>query len=135
MQKSSFYISKMDCPSEETLIRMKLEGPSAIKSLVFDIENRKLTVFHSEENGEIEKYLKELNLGTEQQETLVVQQDEFKDNSSVQSKLLWTVLIINFAFFIIEITTGFISKSMGLVADSLDMLADALVSLLPRCRV
>jgi Co/Zn/Cd efflux system component len=37
------------------------------------------------------------------------------------------VLIINFSFFIIEITTGFISGSMGLVADSLDMLADAAV--------
>jgi Co/Zn/Cd efflux system component len=117
----------MDCPSEESLIRMKLEGLSTIKSLVFDIENRKLTVFHSEENEEIEKYLKELNLGTELQETIVVQKDKLKDDSSVQSKLLWTVLIINFVFFIIEITTGFISKSMGLVADSLDMLADALV--------
>ena len=112
----------MDCPSEETLIRMKLEGLSMIKSLVFDIENRKLTVFHSEESSEIENHLKELNLGSQLQETIVVQADEFKDNSSVQS-----VLIINFAFFIIEITTGFISKSMGLVADSLDMLADALV--------
>ncbi|MBU1369431.1 MAG: cation transporter [Bacteroidetes bacterium] len=127
MKKSTFYISKMDCPSEESLIRMKLEGLSTIKSLVFDIENRKLTVFHSEENEEIEKYLKELNLGTEHKETIIVQQDEFKDDLSVQSKLLWTVLIINFAFFIIEISTGFISKSMGLVADSLDMLADALV--------
>jgi cation transport ATPase len=127
MFKSVFTISKMDCPSEESLIRMKLEGLSTIKSLVFDIENRKLTVFHSEENEEIEKHLKELKLGTEHKETIVVQQDEFKDDSSVQSKLLWTVLIINFAFFLIEITTGFISKSMGLVADSLDMLADALV--------
>ncbi|QGY45790.1 cation transporter [Maribellus comscasis] len=127
MFKSVFTISKMDCPSEESLIRMKLEGLSAIKSLVFDIENRKLTVFHSEENEEIEKYLKELNLGAKLQETIVAQKDELKDDSSVQSKLLWTVLIINFAFFIIEITTGFISKSMGLVADSLDMLADALV--------
>ncbi|OJX90485.1 MAG: cobalt-zinc-cadmium resistance protein [Paludibacter sp. 47-17] len=127
MFKSTFKISKMDCPSEETLIRMKLEGLSMIKSLVFDIENRKLTVFHSEESSEIENHLKELNLGSQLQETIVVQADEFKDNSSVQSKLLWTVLIINFAFFIIEITTGFISKSMGLVADSLDMLADALV--------
>lgn len=117
----------MDCPSEETLIRMKLEGLSTIKNLVFDIENRKLTVFHSEENPEIEKYLKELNLGAERKETIIVQQYEFKDDLSVQSKLLWTVLIINFAFFIIEISTGFISKSMGLVADSLDMLADALV--------
>jgi Co/Zn/Cd efflux system component len=117
----------MDCPSEESLIRMKLEGLSTIKSLAFDIENRKLTVFHSEENEEIEKYLKELNLGAELQEIIIAQKDELKDDSSVQSKLLWTVLIINFVFFTIEITTGFISKSMGLVADSLDMLADALV--------
>ena len=127
MLKSEYHITKMNCPSEETLIRMKLEGLSKIKSLVFDIENRKLTVFHSEENPEIEERLKELNLGAESQETIVVQPDEFKDNPSVQSKLLWTVLLINFAFFIVEITTGFISKSMGLVADSLDMLADALV--------
>jgi len=40
---------------------MKLEGLSMIKSLVFDIENRKLTVFHSEESSEIENHLKELN--------------------------------------------------------------------------
>ena len=117
----------MDCSSEESLIRMKLEGLSVIKSLVFDIENRELTIFHTEENPEIEKRLKELNLGAEHRDTINVPEDEFIDNASVQSKLLWIVLLINFAFFIIEITTGFISKSMGLVADSLDMLADALV--------
>jgi len=127
MLKSEYHISKMDCPSEENMIRMKLDGLEVIKKLEFDIENRKLTVFHSEENPEIGKHLKELNLGAEYKETIPVQQDKFIDNTSVQSKLLWTVLIINFAFFIIEITTGFISKSMGLVADSLDMLADALV--------
>jgi Co/Zn/Cd efflux system component len=106
---------------------MKLEGLSSIKSLIFEIENRNLTVFHSEDSGEIEKRLNELNLGSERKETTIVKQEEFINNPSVQSKLLWTVLIINFAFFIIEITTGFISKSMGLVADSLDMLADAMV--------
>lgn len=41
--------------------------------------------------------------------------------------MLWAVLFINFAFFIIEITTGYISESMGLIADSLDMLADSFV--------
>ncbi len=127
MFKSTYKISKLDCPSEESLIRMKLEGLSSIKSLIFDIENRNLTVFHSEDSGEIEKRLNELNLGSERKETTIVKQEEFITNPSVQSKLLWTVLIINFAFFIIEITTGFISKSMGLVADSLDMLADAMV--------
>ena len=44
-----------------------------------------------------------------------------------QKRLLWIVLIINFVFFTIEMTTGLISKSMGLVADSLDMLADSFV--------
>ena len=108
MFKSTFHISKMDCPSEESLIRMKLEGLSTIKSLVFQIENRKLTVFHTEESPEIEERLKELNLGTERNETTIVKQEEITDNPLVQSKLLWTVLIINFAFFIIEITTGII---------------------------
>ncbi|MCF6358136.1 MAG: cation diffusion facilitator family transporter [Draconibacterium sp.] len=127
MYKTDFIISKMDCPSEENLVRLKLDGLSIIKKLDFDIENRKLTVFHTDKNREIEKRLKELNLGAEYQSTEIVEQKDFKDSSSVQSKLLWTVLTINFAFFIIEITTGIISKSMGLVADSLDMLADSLV--------
>ena len=46
---------------------------------------------------------------------------------SNQRKVLWAVLLINFGFFVIEIITGFVSKSMGLVADSLDMLADSIV--------
>ncbi len=117
----------MDCPSEENLIRMKLDGLSFIKNLEFDIENRKLLVFHSEENPEIENRLKELKLGSERKETTMVEQEDFSESSAVQSKLLWTVLIINFGFFIIEMTSGLISRSMGLVADSLDMLADSLV--------
>ena len=54
-------------------------------------------------------------------------QDAAFSNASTQRKILWTVLVINFGFFVIEITTGLISESMALVADSLDMLADALV--------
>ena len=50
-----------------------------------------------------------------------------KESNDVQSKLLLTVLAINLGFFLIEITTGIISRSMGLIADSLDMLADASV--------
>lgn len=127
MYKSEFIITKMDCPSEESLIRMKLEGLSTIKSLVFDIENRKLTVFHTEEDDAINNHLKELDLGSNLKNTSIIKGEEFIENSSVQSKLLWTVLAINFGFFAVEITTGLISNSMGLIADSLDMLADAFV--------
>tara|TARA_Y100000385_G_scaffold148219_1_gene153780 strand:+ start:147 stop:941 length:795 start_codon:yes stop_codon:yes gene_type:complete len=126
VKKTIFEITKMDCPSEENLIRMKLDGISSIANLEFDIPNRKLTVFHCGEIDQIEKSVIELNLGGKKISTEQTDQTEFKENSN-QKKLLWSVLAINFTFFIIEITTGIISKSMGLVADSLDMLADSFV--------
>ena len=126
MEKSIFEITKMDCPSEENLIRMKLDGISSISNLDFDIPNRKLTVFHSGETEQIEESILELNLGGKKLYTETTDQTDFKENTN-QKKLLWLVLGINFAFFIIEMTTGLFSKSMGLVADSLDMLADSFV--------
>ena len=126
MYKTIFEITKMDCPSEENLIRMKLDGISSIANLVFDIPNRKLTVFYNGEIDKIEKSVFELNLGGKKISTEQTDKTEFSENSN-QKKLLWTVLGINFTFFLIEMTTGIISKSMGLVADSLDMLADSFV--------
>lgn len=105
---------------------MKLDEIPSIVNLDFDIPNRKLTVFHSGEIEKIEKSIIELNLGGKKISTEKTQQTDFKEITN-QKKLLWTVLAINFAFFIIEMTTGLISKSMGLVADSLDMLADSFV--------
>jgi len=126
MQKSIFEISKMDCPSEENLIRMKLSEILNVAHLDFDIPNRKLTVFHNGEIDQIEKSVVELDLGGKRISTEQTDQTHFNENTN-QKKLLWAVLAINFAFFIIEIVTGVISKSMGLVADSLDMLADSFV--------
>jgi len=126
MKKTIFEITKMDCPSEENLIRMKLDGISSIANLDFDIPNRKLTIFHSGKIDQIEKSVIELNLGGKKISTEQTDQTDFKENQN-QKKLLWSVLIINFTFFIIEMTTGLISKSLGLVADSLDMLADSFV--------
>ena len=126
MYKTIFKITKMDCPSEENLIRMKLEDIDSIKKLDFDLENRILAVFHTKDVIPIEKAIKELSLNeskisTEQTEIII------KESKTNQSKLLWSVVIINFIFFLIEMSTGIISKSMGLVADSLDMLADSFV--------
>lgn len=126
MLKTVFKISKMDCPSEENLIRMKLFDIVGIKQLDFNLEDRILTVFHANSVISIEKAIKELNLNehklsTEETDIVLI------ETQTDQSKLLWTVLIINFAFFVIEMSTGIISKSMGLVADSLDMLADSFV--------
>ena len=80
MNKTIFEITKMDCPSEENLIRMKLDEISSIGNLEFDIPNRKLVVFHSGEIDEIEKSVIELNLGGRKISTEETEQTEFKEN-------------------------------------------------------
>lgn len=128
MKKSEFHIKGMDCPSEEQMIRMKLASVEGIRQLIFNIPNRKLSVFHQDGNlQQIKEHLDELNLNTtllssrETEETIAI----VKEN--VEKTILWWVLGINATFFVIEMVTGIISRSMGLVADSLDMLADAFV--------
>lgn len=126
MKKSTFKITKMDCPSEENMIRLKLSEFTDVRHLDFDIDNRILQVYHDDNLDSIDDALKELNLGSTLSDSVISTDYNF-DEESDQSKLLWTVLLINLAFFFIEMTTGLVSKSMGLVADSLDMLADAFV--------
>nr|WP_294921688.1 cation transporter [uncultured Flavobacterium sp.] len=127
MKKSIYNIKKMDCPSEEQLIRMKLSSINQIERLDFDIPNRKLNVYHSDDPNSITSAIDSLNFDSKlmsSEETLDILNAE---DESGQRKLLWQVLIINLSFFLIEIIAGFISHSMGLVADSLDMLADSIV--------
>ena len=130
MNKSTFKVEQMDCPSEEAMIRMKLEPIKEVKMLDFDIPKRKVVVLHTDGVEEIEQAISSLNLrsslvkeeeATDEEEGLILSENKG------QKKMLWAVLAINFIFFVLEFTTGFISDSMGLVADSLDMLADAMV--------
>lgn len=127
MNKTIFNISKMDCPSEEQIIRMKLQNITDVKSLEFDIPNRQLIVYH---NGEVETILstlEALNFGTTLISTENSENTFENESSESQRKLLWIILLINFSFFAIEVLAGIVAKSMGLVADSLDMLADSIV--------
>lgn len=116
----------MDCPSEENLVRMKLHGIESIQDLEFDIPNRNLTIYHSGQLEEIKSAIDTLNLGSQLLTTEYSEQG-IASTDTTQRRLLWTVLLINFGFFIIEMATGLFSMSMGLVADSLDMLADSIV--------
>lgn len=126
MNKSTFKIHKMDCASEEQMIRMKLESLEEVKQLEFDIPHRQLQVYHSAEIDGIQNALAELQLNEKLVNTQEADLPEIVDHTQ-QRKVLWWVLGINLVFFVIEMTTGWISSSMGLVADSLDMLADSIV--------
>jgi Co/Zn/Cd efflux system component len=126
--KSSFKILKMDCPSEEQLIRMKLDTVPGIDKLIFNINQRLLEVLHRGPSAEILEKLNELNLDT----TLLKTEKSENENSGNESdaqdrKLLWKVLSINAFFFVVEGGAGYYYRSIGLLSDGLDMLADCLV--------
>ncbi len=116
----------MDCPSEENMIRLKLQGLHFMK-LDFDIPNRNLYVYHESDITSIFNAVNDLKLGASLIGSEESNYTHVSEDHSKEKKLLWTVLLINLSLFILEIIAGFISESMGLVADSLDMLADAMV--------
>lgn len=130
MQSMTFKVPGMDCSAEEQLVRMKLADQPEVKHLAFDLPNRTLVVSHTGDSGVIQRLLDELKLGAllvGQAEVSEIDEQETAATSAQQRKLLIIVLVINFALFVLEMTTGFLAQSMGLVADSLDMLADAIV--------
>ena len=132
-QLSTYKIPKMDCPSEERMIRMALTGFDNIQSLSFDLSNRKLEIIHHGETGPITSKLENLGLGASLQRTedasaeSVRAAESSKANESEESGTLWILLAINGLMFLVEMTMGLIAQSAGLIADSLDMLADAAV--------
>ena len=116
MEKTIFKINGMDCPSEENLVRVKLDGVAEIRHLDFDIPNRQLTVFHDGQLDQIEFRIDELDLDSKAIRTEEAVDASFVDDHRSQRNLLWIVLAINFGFFAIEITTG-LSEGETVVLD------------------
>jgi len=128
-----FDVSKMDCPSEERIIRMALEGDPTIKKLTFDLSSRRLNAVHSGNDEALLGRLLPLNLGArilESRELDEVEEAlELSDQrtSPDETRILRLVLGINASMFLIEIIVGWVAQSTGLISDSLDMFADAAV--------
>lgn len=128
ISKTTFNIPKMDCPSEERIIRMKLDEVKNIKSLEFDIPQRKLAILHSGNAEDVLKELIPLNFGaviTSSSLSNEVWSDIDNVSASQESALLKKLMAINAIMFVIELIMGMYAESMGLISDSLDMLADA----------
>ena len=132
-QFSTYTVPKMDCPSEERMIRMALTGFDNIQSLSFDLSNRKLEIIHQGETGPITSKLETLGLGASLQKSEEASAESVRSaessnaNETEESGTLWILLAINGLMFLVEMTMGLIAQSAGLIADSLDMLADAAV--------
>lgn len=131
MKRSVFKIPKMDCPSEEKMVRMALDGREQIKKLEFDFGQRTLAVVHEDSAERILSALEPLNFGTrlEKDEPFVFDAEELEESLDPvkEANVLKMLLAINGAMFIVEMVYGIEAQSMGLISDSLDMLADAAV--------
>lgn len=131
---SVFSVSKMDCSSEERMIRLALDNIDAQIILETDLSARKIKVFHGDNTEHIEKSLEALGLGAKREKTDRVSDDNLslafaseQEKNEKESGVLKVLLLINAVMFGLEFVVGWWAQSTGLLADSLDMFSDAAV--------
>ncbi len=127
--KSVFAVPKMDCPSEERMIRMALDGVVGISDLRFDLQARTVTVVHAGGPAPVLAKLEPLGLGARLSGTEEAGPADVlgSPDDASEAGTLRILLAINAAMFVVELVAGWLAESSGLIADSLDMLADAMV--------
>ncbi len=130
MRTTVFDVPGMDCPSEERLVRMALEGRAGVAGLRFDLSNRRLVVTHDGPAEAILAELLPLNFGAriganQDAENSPAELPETRESG--EAGTLRLLLAINATMFVVEIAAGWLAQSTGLIADSLDMFADAAV--------
>lgn len=130
---SLYHIPKMDCPSEERLIRLALQDLDGIVQLEFDLAQRQLAILHQGDATMITKKLQSLGLGAQlsiSRAASVADRQSFTADPAAERRTLYWLLAINAMMFVLEFAVGIVAQSMALLADSLDMFADAAVYLL-----
>lgn len=124
---SLFAVPKMDCPSEERMIRMALEPLDQVHELHFDLERRVLEVVHDGPPEPLFERLEPLGYGAILTSTGPVDPDRELTGTADESSVMRQLLAINGVMFVVELGFGVWAQSTGLIADSFDMLADAMV--------
>ena len=137
--ESRFRLPRMDCASEENLVRMALGGQADIETLAFDLPGRTPTVVHTGEAAAVLAALQPLGLGATLESSRVAEGPPLsagaggsahaaqEAHQAREAHTLRILLGINAAMFLIELLLGWVAQSTGLIADSLDMFADAAV--------
>ncbi len=127
MRRTLFEIPRMDCPSEERLIRMALDGVEGVGQIRCELSTRVVAVHHEGDPTSVLTRLEPLGLGAriasseDVQETVAAASDD-----AGEARTLRILLAVNAAMFVVEMVAGWLAQSTGLIADSVDMLADAM---------
>ncbi len=129
MLKSVFSVPKMDCPSEERMVRMALDATPGVSELRIDLQARTLTILHAGDPAPLLARLEPLGFGARLTGTEDAAPGEVgvAADDGAEAGTLRVLLAVNAAMFVVELVAGWLAQSTGLIADSLDMLADAMV--------
>ena len=128
-RQTVFAVPKMDCSSEEQMVRTALEGIAGVRGVECDVSAHRVRVVHEGEPAEIEARLVPLGFGA----TLVETTDAGASDIPApvdpvrERKTLTILLAINATMFVVGLVAAWLAHSTGLLADSLDMFADAAV--------
>src|SRR3546814_13818885 len=108
----------MDCPSEERMIRLALNGFSELNSLSFDLSSRQVRAFHDGPVDQIATKLESLGLGATLLGTQPASQAADSANSaseeltaSTQAVSRKILLGINTTLFVIALGAGLLAQS------------------------
>ncbi|WIM05868.1 MAG: cation transporter [Candidatus Nitricoxidivorans perseverans] len=127
--RSVFHIPGMDCPSEEQMIRLSL-ADAQVASMAFDLPGRTLVIDHGGSSDDLLRHLEPLGYGARLKESRPLLAEDAAmgvTDDAAESRVLWILLAINAAMFVIEMIAGWRASSAGLIADAADMLTDAAV--------
>ncbi len=124
--RTTFEVPKMDCASEENLVRMALADVSGVEHLTFDLKVRRVAIDHGGDERVLLDRLEPLDLGARIVGSEMVGPASSQATSGTdERRVLKLLLLINGVMFVVEGLAGWVARSTGLLADSLDMLADA----------
>lgn len=116
-RETEFEVPRMDCPSEERLIRLALQPEPGVHELRFDLEARRVVVRHEGESAPLLARLDPLGLGARivgTREAAGGDSEAPAADAPAEGRVLRQLLAINAAMFGIELTLGLVAQSTGL---------------------
>lgn len=123
-KENKYIVQKMDCPTEERLIRNRLEGMDGVEELRFNLMQRELTVKHQLESDEpIFTALRELRMepqrqGSEESETA-------ERTATVSTRTKWLVGFSGLAAIVAEVIGWTTDNEQSAIVIALSLLAIA----------
>jgi Cd2+/Zn2+-exporting ATPase len=100
MRQTEFYIAKMDCPTEEQMIRGRLKGMAGVERLDFDLMARTLTVVHElPDDAPIQKALASIGMEPKLLEA-AGNSEEPSEHEAAPDRRAWAVIGVSGALAI-----------------------------------